>query len=134
MAENLQFPCKKSPADATNGYPTLPAHTRSGWWEVIGYLLMTSRRDQMTKQTTGIAIATAAAAIFAMGAITATPTYAAEGSVHCVGANSCKGSSECKSAKNDCKGMNACKGQGWVSKASEKECKDAGGTVAGKGM
>jgi hypothetical protein len=29
--------------------------------------------------------------------------------------------------------MNACKGQGWVTKASEKECKAAGGTV-GKGM
>jgi hypothetical protein len=25
--------------------------------------------------------------------------------------------------------MNACKGQGWVSKASAKECTDAGGTV-----
>lgn len=32
--------------------------------------------------------------------------------------------------KHSCKGMNACKGQGWVTKASEKECKAAGGTVA----
>ena len=87
----------------------------------------------MTTKTTGIALATATAAIFAMGALATAPCYAAEGGVHCVGANACKGTSECKSAKNDCKGMNACKGQGWVTKASEKECKAAGGSV-GKGM
>lgn len=87
----------------------------------------------MTNKTTGVALATAAAAIFAMGSITTAPVYAAEAGVHCVGANSCKGTSECKTAKNDCKGMNSCKGQGWVTKASAKECKDAGGTVA-KGM
>lgn len=81
-------------------------------------------------KTSGIALATAAAAIFTMGAITTAPAYAAEGSVHCMGINGCKGQSECKSAKNDCKGHNACKGQGWVTKASAKECKDAGGTVA----
>ena len=78
----------------------------------------------MTTKTTGIALATATAAIFAMGALATAPVYAAEGGVHCVGANACKGTSECKSAKNDCKG------QGWVTKASEKECKAAGGTVA----
>jgi len=83
----------------------------------------------MTTRTSGIALATATAAIFAMGAIANTPVYAAEG-VQCVGANGCKGKSECKSAKNDCKGMNACKGQGWVTKASAAECKAAGGTVA----
>ncbi len=87
----------------------------------------------MIPKTSGIALATAAAAIFAMGAISTAPAYAAEEGVHCVGANACKGKSECKSAKNDCKGMNACKGQGWVSKANEKECKAAGGAV-GKGM
>ena len=65
----------------------------------------------MTTKTTGIALATATAAIFAMGALATAPVYAAEGGVHCVGAN-------------------ACKGQGWVTKASEKECKAAGGTVA----
>jgi hypothetical protein len=84
----------------------------------------------MTTRTSGIAIATAAAAFFAMGAITAAPAYAADGGVKCVGVNACKGHSECKTAKNDCKGMNSCKGQGWVSKASAAECKAAGGTVA----
>jgi len=83
----------------------------------------------MTTRTSGIALATAAAALFAMGTIAATPAYAADG-VKCVGVNACKGHSECKTAKNDCKGMNACKGQGWVTKASEAECKAAGGTVA----
>ncbi len=87
----------------------------------------------MTNKRTGVALATAAAAIFAMGAITAAPVYAAESGVHCVGANGCKGQSECKSAKNDCKGLNSCKGQGWVTKSSAEECKAAGGTVE-KGM
>ena len=84
----------------------------------------------MTTKTTGIALATATAAIFAMGALATAPVYAAEGGVHCVGANACKGTSECKSAKNDCKGMNACKGQGWVEAASAEECTGKGGTVA----
>ena len=84
----------------------------------------------MTNMTSGIGLATAAAALFALGAITAAPVHAAEGAVHCAGINSCKGHSECKTAKNDCKGMNACKGQGWVTKASAKECTDAGGKVA----
>ncbi len=83
----------------------------------------------MNQKTTGIALATAAAAIFAMGGMMATPAFAGMDQVHCVGANSCKGTSECKSAKNECKGLNACKGQGWVVKASAKECADAGGTV-----
>ncbi len=84
----------------------------------------------MTGTKTGIAIASAAAAIFAMGA-TATVAQAADAPmVKCMGINSCKGHSECKTAKNDCKGMNSCKGQGWVSKASDKDCTDAGGKVA----
>jgi hypothetical protein len=83
----------------------------------------------MQHKTTGIALATAAAAIFSLGAFTAPASFAADMAVHCVGANSCKGSSECKTAKNDCKGMNACKGQGWVSKSSAAECTSAGGMV-----
>lgn len=82
----------------------------------------------MNQLKTGIAIASAAAAMFAMGA-TATVAQAADAPVMCAGANSCKGHSECKTAKNDCKGMNSCKGQGWVHKASAKECTDAGGKV-----
>lgn len=79
----------------------------------------------------GVAIATAAAALFSMGATLSTSVQAAdEAAVHCLGANSCKGAADCKTAKNDCKGQNSCKGMGWVGKKSEAECKAAGGTVA----
>jgi hypothetical protein len=78
----------------------------------------------------GIAAATAAAALFSMGATLSTTVQAAdEMTVHCVGINSCKGTSDCKTAKSECKGQNSCKGQGWVGKKSEAECKAAGGTV-----
>jgi hypothetical protein len=84
----------------------------------------------MSNQMSGIAIAAAAAALFAAGTIVAPNVQAAEGStVHCTGINACKGHSECKTAKSECKGSNACKGQGWVTKASAKECTDAGGKV-----
>ena len=79
----------------------------------------------------GVAIATAAAALFSMGAMLSTSVQAAdEAAVHCAGVNSCKGTSECKTAKNDCKGQNSCKGQGWVGKKSAEECTKAGGMVA----
>ncbi len=65
----------------------------------------------MSNQLSGVAIAAAAAALFAAGSIVAPTVNAAEGGmVHCAGVNSCKG-------------------QGWVSKASAKECTDAGGKV-----
>lgn len=85
----------------------------------------------MSHQLSGVALAAAAAALFTAGAVMAPVAQAAEGGmVHCTGINSCKGHGECKTAKNECKGMNACKGQGWVAKASAKECTDAGGKVA----
>lgn len=85
----------------------------------------------MSNQLSGVALAAAAAALFAAGAFMAPVAQAADGAtVHCTGINSCKGTAECKTAKNECKGMNSCKGQGWVSKASAKECADAGGKVA----
>ena len=75
----------------------------------------------------GVAIAAAAAALFAVGAL---PTaQAAETGVLCAGLNSCKGTADCKTAKNDCKGQNSCKGMGWVSKTSAAECTKAGGTL-----
>jgi hypothetical protein len=78
----------------------------------------------------GVAIATAAAALFSMGATLSTSVQAAdEGAVHCVGINSCKGTSDCKTAKSECKGQNSCKGMGWNAKKSAEECKAAGGTV-----
>jgi uncharacterized membrane protein len=87
----------------------------------------------MSQKHTGFALATAAAAIFAAGAMMSPIAQADEMkdmSVHCTGVNSCKGTSECKTAKNECKGHNSCKGQGWVTKASAKECTDAGGKIA----
>ena len=60
----------------------------------------------------GVAIATAAVAVFSMGATLATSVRAADETVvHCVGANSCKG-------------------MGWVGKTAEADCKAAGGRVA----
>ena len=80
---------------------------------------------------TAAALASTAATLFALAAtVTAPLAQAADTmSVQCAGINSCKGHSDCKTAKNDCKGMNSCKGQGWVSKASAKDCTSAGGTV-----
>lgn len=78
----------------------------------------------------GIAIATAAAALFALGAAPLSAVAAEDGGVKCVGGNSCKGSSECKTAKNECKGQNGCKGMGWTKTKTAEECTKAGGKVA----
>jgi uncharacterized membrane protein len=78
---------------------------------------------------TTIAVASAAAALFAMTAGVSTVQAAADMSVKCSGVNSCKGTSDCKTAKNECKGMNSCKGQGWNMKESAKECTAAHGKV-----
>jgi hypothetical protein len=83
----------------------------------------------MANQLSGVALAAAAAALFATGAVMAPIAQAADGKVQCAGVNSCKGHSDCKTAKSECKGLNSCKGQGWLSKGSEKECMDAGGKV-----
>jgi hypothetical protein len=114
----FHLPCKKFRPRPTDDYL------------VADQVFIETTKDlQMTQKTTGIALATAAAAIFAMGAFTAPASFAADMSVHCVGINSCKGTSDCKTAKSECKGLNSCKGQGWVSKASAAECTKAGGTV-----
>ena len=76
-----------------------------------------------------IAMASAAAALFAIGAPLTVAHAADDMSVHCSGINSCKGTSDCKTAKNECKGQNSCKGMGWNTKASAKECTAAGGSV-----
>ena len=79
------------------------------------------------KTLTGIALATAAAGLFATASV---PAFAAkhEAKVMCSGINSCKGSSECATASNACKGQNACKGNGWIH-ATAKDCKAKGGKV-----
>ena len=71
---------------------------------------------------TSIALATAAAGMFAMTA--AGPAAAQAAKVKCEGVNSCKGHSECKSAKNSCKGLNACKGKGFM-EMSQADCDKA---------
>ena len=81
-----------------------------------------------TKKLTGIALATAAAGMFATASIPTAMAAKHEGMVKCAGINSCKGSSECASASNACKGQNSCKGNGWIH-ASAKECTDKGGKV-----
>jgi hypothetical protein len=90
-----------------------------------------SRKHTMLNHLkSGVAIASAAAALFAAGTALSTPAQAAEdGGVKCAGLNSCKGTSECATAQSQCKGQNSCKGQGWVSKKSAAECTSAGGTV-----
>jgi hypothetical protein len=65
-----------------------------------------------TGRIAGVAIAAAAAGLFAMGY--SAPVLADDtGKVQCEGVNSCKGASDCKSAHNACKGQNSCKGKGW---------------------
>jgi hypothetical protein len=81
------------------------------------------------KITSGLALATTAAALFSTLAAPVQAASPSDGMVKCSGVNSCKGSSECKTAKSECKGHNGCKGQGWVSKSSAAECTKAGGTV-----
>jgi hypothetical protein len=71
---------------------------------------------------TGIALATAAAGMFAMTA--AGPVAAQTAKVMCEGVNACKGKGACKGAKNSCKGLNGCKGQGAL-EMTKAECDKA---------
>jgi uncharacterized membrane protein len=77
-------------------------------------------------QSSGMTIATAAAALILSGAMLAATATADAAKGHCVGANACKGQGACKAASNDCKGMNACKGQGYLD-MTEEECAQKGG-------
>lgn len=76
---------------------------------------------------TKIAIAAAAAALFAAG--TVATVAQAQGTLKCAGINACKGQSACKTAGSSCKGMNACKGQGWTSMSTSLECTTKGGRI-----
>ena len=78
-------------------------------------------------KTTGVALAVAAAGLFAIAPMTV--TVAEEGKVHCYGVNKCKGHNDCKTANNACKGKGSCKGQGFLNMSSKEECKEAGGKV-----
>jgi Predicted integral membrane protein (DUF2282). len=83
-----------------------------------------------TKKVAGIALATAAAGLFALAPMSGSTAEEAAAAVKCGGINACKGKSDCKTATNDCHGQNACKGQGWM-KLSEDECKTKGGENLG---
>ena len=87
----------------------------------------------MHKNTKGMLIAGAAAALFLSGAVTARAEDKAAGEkVSCTGINACKGQGACAGAGHSCGGQNACKGQGVV-KATAEECKAKGGKVAEDG-
>ena len=77
------------------------------------------------KKSSGIVVATAAAALFS--AVLVTGAQAAD--IKCSGVNSCKGTSACKSASSSCKGQNSCKGQGWTQAADAASCTSKGGKV-----
>ena len=76
-----------------------------------------------TGKATGIALAAAAAAMFAGAPMTA---MADSATVNCMGVNACKGNSSCKTANSACKGQNSCKGTGFVQMSAEA-CKQIGG-------
>lgn len=83
----------------------------------------------------GAVVATLVAGMFAAGSLAAeetkdsTRTKETSAKVKCRGINECKGKGECAGPGHACAGHNECKGKGWVTKESEKACKDAGGTV-----
>jgi hypothetical protein len=72
------------------------------------------------KNSSGVAVATAAAMLFGTGLIS-TAVAGTDAKIHCTGVNTCKGQSACKSASNACKGQNSCKGQGFL-EMSKTEC------------
>lgn len=74
----------------------------------------------------GLAIAAAAAVLFATAPIAAGAAEQGAQTGRCMGANGCKGQSACKTAKNDCAGQNACKGQGYIDTTKE-DCAKKGG-------
>ncbi len=78
-------------------------------------------------KTTNIAMAIAAASLFAFAPMSAVQA-GSDAKVHCYGVNKCKGHNDCKSASNSCKGQAACKGQGFVS-MSKSACDHVGGKV-----
>jgi uncharacterized membrane protein len=77
-------------------------------------------------RSTGIAMAMAAASLFA--AVPMTAHASQDSKVHCYGVNKCAGQNDCKTANNSCKGQGSCAGQGFLN-MSKQACKKAGGTV-----
>lgn len=78
-------------------------------------------------KTTNIAMAVAAASLFAFAPMSAVQA-GSDAKVHCYGVNKCKGNNDCKSATNACKGQSSCKGHGFVT-MSKSACDKIGGKV-----
>ena len=74
----------------------------------------------------GLALAAAAAAVFALAPIAQSQASEPTKNVKCFGVNACSGKSSCKSAAHACKGENSCKGQGFV-EVSKDACQQLGG-------
>ena len=74
-----------------------------------------------SKSRAGLAIAAAAASLFAAGLVGAADESGSGVQIKCFGANACKGNGQCKTSMNECKGHNACKGKGFV-KMTEQAC------------
>jgi hypothetical protein len=72
------------------------------------------------KDTSAVALATAAAVLFTTGLVNSA-VAGTEAKIHCTGVNACKGQSACKSASNSCKGHNSCKGKGFL-EMTQQEC------------
>lgn len=82
-------------------------------------------------KTTGLALATAAAALFASATSLAekTPAGGSEAKVRCDRVNKCGGLSQCKTPANaGGKGQNKCAAQGMLF-LTRAECEAAGGNV-----
>ncbi len=82
------------------------------------------------KKLSGVALATATAALMLTGMTVSTIANATPkvAQVKCSGINSCKGKSACATATTACAGANSCKGKGWI-KTSAKNCKAKGGKI-----
>lgn len=80
------------------------------------------------KKLSGVALASAAAALLLSGMATSVSASEQPATVKCSGINSCKGTGACGTADHACAGQNSCKGHGWV-KVSAEECATKGGTV-----
>jgi hypothetical protein len=82
------------------------------------------------KKIAGMAVAAAAAMLFASGCASTGTGSGSMAKVKCAGVNACKGHGECKSTTNGCRGQNACGRQGWVFMESKNDCTAAGGTAS----
>ena len=80
----------------------------------------------IVRKTTGVALAMAAATMFATAPMTVS---ASSHWGKCVGGNSCKGLGECRTATNACMGQNSCKGKGFK-EMSKADCDAVGGEFA----